>query len=395
MPAPSQLPAGVWVAALHEFAPQAAPEGEKAQEPAPLQVPLKPQGGEAVHLACGSMAAAGTALQAPAAPATLQDTQVGQLADEQQTPSTQLPLSQSAPAAQIWPRRFLPHAPALQTFPGAQSPSTAQTAVQVVPLQAKGAQVCVVAGLQTPAPSQVRASVAVVVPFGQAGPAHCVPAGKSWQAPAPLQKPVVPQVAAPWAVHCPVGSVPPAGIGEQVPALAGSAQDMHFDPQAVEQQTPWAQMPVPHSVPPAQTAPGGLSPHDPATQLAGWAQSALALQVDLQAAVPQAKGKQELDAGVAQAPAPSQVAAGVKVVPAAGQLAPAQAVPLGYFWQAPAWHLPSVPQLLPPWSTHDAAGSGRPVGVAVQVPIVPASAQDSHAPAQAVRQQTPCAQLVD
>ena len=147
---------------------------------------------------------------------------------------------------------------------------------------------------------------------------------------------MVPQLAAPWAVHCPVGSVPPAAIREQVPALAGSAQDTHFAPQTVTQQTPWAQMPVPHSVPPAQTAPGGLSPHEPATQLAGCAQSALALQVDLQAAVPQANGKHELDVGVAQAPAPSQLAAGVKVVPVAGQLAVAHAVPFAYFWQAPA-----------------------------------------------------------
>ncbi len=70
----------------------------------------------------------------------------------------------------------MPHEPLLQTLPGAQSLSTAQTAVQAVPLQAKGVQVWVVAGLQTPAPSQVRASVAVVIPFGQEGPAHCVPA---------------------------------------------------------------------------------------------------------------------------------------------------------------------------------------------------------------------------
>ncbi len=206
---------------------------------------------------------------------------------------------------------------------------------------------------------------------------------------------MVPQLAAPWAVHCPVGSATPAAIAEQVPALAASAQDMHFDPQAVAQQTPWAQMPLPHSVPPAQTAPVGLSPHEPATQVAGLAQSASALQADLHAAAPQPKGKQELDNGVRQAPAPSQLAAGVKVVPAAGQLAAAQAVPFTYFWQAPAWHLPLVPHPLPPWSTHDAAGSGMPVGMAVQVPIVPASAQDSQALAQAVTQQTPCAQLVD
>ncbi len=175
-PAPSQLPGGVRVAPLQDLAPQAAPDGALAQAPAPSQVPSKPQGGAEVHRPCGSMAAAGTGWQAPAPLGTLQEAQVGQVVDEQQTPSTQLPLSQSAAAAQIWPRRFLPHEPLLQTFPGAQSLSMAQTAVQVEPLQANGVQVCVVAGLQTPAPSQVRASVAVVVPVGQTGPAHCVPA---------------------------------------------------------------------------------------------------------------------------------------------------------------------------------------------------------------------------
>jgi hypothetical protein len=380
---------------LQDAAPQGVLDGAAAQAPAPLQVPSKPQGGAAVHRACGSGVAAGTGWQAPAVPATLHEAQVAQLADEQQTPSTQLPLSHSAPAPQIWPRRFFPQAPPVQTFPGAQSPSTAQTAVQPVPLQAKGVQLWVVAGLQTPAPSQLRANVAVVIPFGQAGPAHCVPAAYSWQPPLPSQKPVVPQVAAPWAMHCPVESAPPAAIGEQVPALAASAQDMHLPAQAVAQQTPWAQMPLPHSVPPAQTAPVGLSPHEPAIQVAGWAQSASALQADLHAAAPQAKGKQELDVGRRQAPAPSQLADGVKVVPVAGQLAAAQAVPFTYFWQAPAWHLPLVPHPVGPWSTHDAAGSGRPAGMAVQVPNVPASAQDWQALAQAVRQQTPCAQLAD
>jgi hypothetical protein len=172
-------------------------DGAEAQAPAPLQVPSKPQGGAGAHRACGSKVAAGTGWQAPAVPAPLQEAQVAQLAEEQQTPSTQLPLSHSPPVPQIWPRRFLPQAPPVQTFPGAQSPSTAHTAVQVVPLQAKGAQLWVVAGLQMPAPSQVRANVAVVIPFGQEGPAHCVPAAWSWQPPLPSQKPVVPQVAAP------------------------------------------------------------------------------------------------------------------------------------------------------------------------------------------------------
>jgi len=107
----------------------------------------------------------------------LQAWQVPQLADEQQTPSTQFPLPHSPGPLQSWPSRFSPHEPLLQTFPDAQSLSEAQTAMQVVPLQANGAQLCVVAGLQVPAPSQVRASEAVVPLVGQAGPAHWVPAG--------------------------------------------------------------------------------------------------------------------------------------------------------------------------------------------------------------------------
>jgi hypothetical protein len=114
--------------------------------------------------------------QEPACPATLQARQVPQLAAEQQTPSMQFPLSQSVPALQSWPRRRRPHAPLLQTLPGAQSALAVHTAMQVVPLQAKGAQLCVVAGLQLPAPSQLWGSEAVVVPLGQEGPAHCVPA---------------------------------------------------------------------------------------------------------------------------------------------------------------------------------------------------------------------------
>jgi hypothetical protein len=43
----------------------------------------------------------------------------------------------------------------------------------------------------------MRASVAVVVPIGQDGGVHCVPASYSWQPPAPSQKPLLAQDAAP------------------------------------------------------------------------------------------------------------------------------------------------------------------------------------------------------
>ena len=210
----------------------------------------------------------------------------------------------------------------------------------------------------------------------------------------PPQKPVWPQLAAPLSLQVPVGSVPPAATGAQVPAgpLAEAAQDMQVPVQAVAQQTPWAQMPLAHSGPLAQAAPLDLRPHEPPLQVANGAQSALVVQVALQALAPQANGKQEVAVGVTQVPAPSQVEPAVKVVPLAGQVAAAQAVPCLYFSQAPAWHLPSVPHPAAPWSTQAPAGSG-PEATAVQRPIEPLMAQDWQVPVHSVVQQTPCSQF--
>jgi hypothetical protein len=166
---------------------------------------------------------------------------------------------------------------------------------------------------------------------------------------------------------------------------------MQVPVQAALQQNPWAQKPFEHSLASAQLAPSGLSPQEPLLHTAGAAQSASAVQVLLHTAAPQVKGKQELAPGVMQAPAPSQVAPGVKVV--VKQVESLQGVPFAYFWQAPASHLPSVPQVVRPWSRQVLAGSGAPVATLVQVPIDPDSAQDLQALAHADAQQTPCAQL--
>jgi hypothetical protein len=104
------------------------------QAPAPSQVPLNPQGGAGAQPPCGSIAPTGTGLHAPADPATLHEVQVPQLDDEQQTPSTQLPLAHSAAAPQIWPSRIFPHEPLTQNVPLTQSLSTPQAARQLVPL---------------------------------------------------------------------------------------------------------------------------------------------------------------------------------------------------------------------------------------------------------------------
>jgi hypothetical protein len=136
----------------------------------------------------------------------------------------------------------------------------------------------------------VRASVAVVEPVGHDGSAHCVPAACSWQPPAPLQKPVRPQLVAAWAVHWPLGSIPSAGTGVHVPSVPDSVHDMQLAPQAVVQQTPATQKPLWQSVGAAQLAPGGRSPHELPVHTLGGAQSASAVQVDLQAAVPHLNG---------------------------------------------------------------------------------------------------------
>jgi hypothetical protein len=83
------------------------------------------------------------------------------------------------------------------------------------------------------------------------------------------------------------------------------------------------------------------------------------------------------------------------VVPFAGQVAAAQGVPCGYFWQAPASHMPFVRQVAPPWATQVPEGSGAPVATSAHWPIEVASAHERQVPVHPVAQQTPCAQKVE
>ena len=57
--------------------------------------------------------------------------------------------------------------------------------------------------------------------------------------------------------------------------------------------------------------------------------------------------------------------------------------------------MPFVPHVVVPCATHLPEGSGAPVGTSPHWPMVPASAQERHVPAQAVAQHTPCAQKPD
>jgi len=88
-----------------------------------------------------------------------------------------------------------------------------------------------------------------------------------WQPPAPSQVPSVPQDEACWSTQTPCGSPAPLGTGAQVPSEVESAQLRQLPPQAVVQQTPSAQNPLPHSLLVEQGCPGALGPQLPPTQL--------------------------------------------------------------------------------------------------------------------------------
>jgi hypothetical protein len=139
-------------------------------------------------------------VQVPTVPVSAHDLHVVLQAVAQQTPCAQKVLAHSALAAQAVPFAFLVQTLAMHTLGAAQSVSTVQVVRQalLVP-HAKGSHGDVVAAWQVPVPLQVRAALSVE-PV-QPGPAHWVPLPYRRQAPAPLQKPSVPQVAAPASAH--------------------------------------------------------------------------------------------------------------------------------------------------------------------------------------------------
>jgi hypothetical protein len=144
------------------------------------------------------------------------------------------------------------------------------------------------AAWQVPAPSQVRAGVAL--PALHEAAAQVVPAGHRPQAPAPLHVPVRPQVLASLAAHSLSGSVP-AATGAQVPSVwpvLVCEQAMQLPAQAWSQHRPSTQLPLRQSVATEQAAPicwGGAQ--CPAMQLLPSAQSVLLEQLVLHEVAPQ------------------------------------------------------------------------------------------------------------
>ena len=144
-----------------------------------------------------------------------------------------------------------------------------------------------------------------------------------------MQTPVILQLAAPSSLHFPTGSTLPAATAEHVPSLPATAHDMQLPEHAVVQHTPCAQTCAAHSLSELHTAPAGLSPHDPALQVAGGTQSAWLAHEALHAFAPHTYGTHDTGAAITQVPAPSQLAAGISVAAVAGQVAARHGVPCG------------------------------------------------------------------
>ena len=87
----------------------------------------------------------------------------------------------------------------------------------------------------------------MVVPVGQLEPRQVVPCRYFWQAPLPSHLPLVPHEGAPVSLQIPAGSTAFTGTLVQVPSALVSAHDWQAPQQAVLQQIPCAQKPLPHS----------------------------------------------------------------------------------------------------------------------------------------------------
>jgi hypothetical protein len=119
--------------------------------------------------------------------------------------------------------------------------------------------------LHVPLPLHVRALVSVLAL--QDPGMHTLPAGQSWQAPAPLQAPVVPQVELAIAGHWLAGNgAVPASTLPQVPSeppVSAAVHAWHVPVHAVLQQTPLAQKPLPHWLLPVHGSPMAPMAHVP------------------------------------------------------------------------------------------------------------------------------------
>jgi len=120
--------------------------------------------------------------------------------------------------------------------------SAPQAVLQAAVPHTNGVQLVTVALAQLPVPVQKAAAVAT--PLVHDGATHITEVDAWVQAPLPLQVPVLPHV--PLAEQRACGSVTPAPTLAQVPSPF-RLQAWQVPQEAVEQQTPSTQLPLPHS----------------------------------------------------------------------------------------------------------------------------------------------------
>lgn len=228
---------------------------------------------------------------------------------------------------------------------------------------------------------------------------HVTLVAASWQPPAPLHRPVLPQGGL--AVQRFIVSGWPSGTKAQVPALAPTLHAMHSEQELVPQQTPSTQkLPVRQSLVAVQVWPWRRRLPQRlvcGSQMLGARQSRSFRQTAKHAFVPlHMYGAHATVVAGWQTPRPLHVRPLVWVDRPAAQDADAHGVPAAYSRQAPApLQKPSVLQLGPPWSEQRDMMSAAPLGRFEQVPRDAVSAHDLQTPWQVVSQQTPCSQFPD
>jgi len=276
--------------------------------------------------------------------------------------------------------------------------SALQVVAQAAVPQMYGAQVEVAGATQVPVPEHLATGVKTEVAALQAAVPHETLVAAWVQAPAPLQVPVLPQVAD--TAHWPAGAVVPAVIAAQVPRLPVWSQVLQVPQGPVPQQTPSVQKPLMHWLAVVQACPLGLSAQlllvpDP-WQVVGATQSVSAVQVVLQTLLVVSQTKlpaQVVDVAAAQVPVPVQCDTGVKVEPA-GQAALPQATPVPPCWQAPLpLQAPVLPQGAVLLTAHWPEGAVVPAAIGAQVPGLLATLQAWQVPQTLVLQHTPSTQL--
>jgi len=298
VPDPEQNAAGVKtdVVVLQEAAAHETLLAPWVHAPAPLQVPVLPQGAAAAHWPEGAVVPAAIAAQVPRLPVRLQALQVPQGPVPQQTPSVQKPLMHWLAVVQACPlglsAQLLLVPEPWQVVGATQSVSAVQVVLQtllVVSQTKLPAQVVGVAAAQVPAPVQCETGVKVE-PAGQVAVPQATPVPACSHAPLPLQAPVLPQGAVLLTAHRPCGSAALAATGAQVPGLLATLQAWQVPQTLVLQHTPSTQLsPVKQSVVAVQACPSRFKfPHRLVfgSQMVGDWQSASTVHAALQAVDP-------------------------------------------------------------------------------------------------------------